>query len=243
MHTEERGYPFFSDGRVFIIGPEQNSIAALDGKGVTTWRRDLSAPITCADASAGLLLVGLLDGSVELLNTSGERIFGFDPGGSRLPVIVAAKLSRDGRRIALICGVDPQRFLLLERSGTSYKVAYHEFLERGFRRAVKAAFVDDERRVVFEREGSLGVYDIGARKSWKTPMGGDIVAMEESGADGRLFLLVVAGNRKELVGLRLPDDIYLRAPYSSATSFIARRGNRLYLGGDDSIAAFDIATR
>lgn len=243
LRTEERGYPFFSDGRVFIIGPEQNSIAAVDGKGATAWRRDLSAPITCADASAGLLLVGLLDGSVELINSSGERIFGFDPGGSRLPVIVAAKLSRDGRRIALISGVDPQRFLLLERSGTSYKVAYHEFLERGFRRAVKAAFVDDERRVVFEREGSLGVYDIGARKSWKTPVGGDIVAMEESGDDGRLFLLVVASNRKELVGLRLPDDIYLRAPYSSATTFIARRGNRLYLGGDDSIAAFDIATR
>jgi hypothetical protein len=243
MHSEERGYPFFADGRVFVVGSEQNSIAALDSAGATIWRRDFAAPMTCADAAAGLLLIGLLDGSVELLSEAGELVFAFEPGGSRLPVIVAAKLSQDGRRIALISGIEPQRFLLLERSGTSYKVAYHEFLERGFRRAVKAAFVDGERRVAFEREGALGVYDIGSRKSWATPLGGDIVAMEESGADGRLFLILIAGNRKELVALRLPDTIYMRAPYRSGASFITRRENRLYLGGDDSIAAFDIATR
>ncbi len=243
LRTEERGYPFFSDNRVFMIGSEQNSITALNETGAARWKRDFPSPITCADAAAGLLLVGMLDGSVELLNEAGSRVFAFDPGGSRIPVIVAAKLSRDGRRIALIAGIDLQRFLLLERSGTSYKVSHHEYLEKGFRRAVKIAFVDGERRVVFEREGALGVYDIRSGKSWRTPLGGDLVALEDSGTDGKLFLILVAGNRKELVGLRLPSDIYMRAPYRSGSTFIARLGERLYLGGNDAIAAFDIATR
>ncbi len=243
LRTEEIGYPFFSDNRVFMIGPEQNSVTALNETGAATWKRDFTAPITSADAAAGLFLVGMLDGSVELLNEAGTLVFAFDPGGSRIPVIVAAKLSRDGRRIALISGIDRQRFLLLERSGSSYKVSYHEYLETGFRRAVKVAFVDGERRVIFEREGALGVYDIGSGKSWRTPLGGDLAAVEDSGIDGRLFLILVAGNRKELVGLRLPSDIFMRAPYRSGSSFIVRHGDRLYLGGNDSIAAFDIATR
>jgi len=241
--STERGYPFLADGRVYILGPEQNSMVALDADGRTVWKRDFPATITCAEAKAGLLLVGLLNGSIELIDAAGNVVFNFEPRGSRLPVIVAARLSNDARRIALISGIDPQRFLVLERSGTSYKVEYHEFLERGFRRPVKIAFIDHGETVIFEREGGLGVLKKGSRKSSFVPIAGDIRWLEEEGKDGRLFLIIAKDGKRELIGLKLPSNIFLRAPYTSETDFLERRGNRLYLGGGDSLAALDIKTR
>ncbi|GAB1481680.1 hypothetical protein MASR2M78_04950 [Treponema sp.] len=243
LRSTERGYPFLADSRVFILSSEQNSIISLDSNGKSLWRRDFPSTITCADAAAGLLLVGLLDGSIELIDTRGNAVFTFEPGGSRLPVIVAARLSSDAQHIALVSGIDPQRFLLLDRSGSSYKVAYHEFLEKGFRRPVLAAFLDGDDTLVFETDGGLGVLRRGDKKSYFVPLLGEIRCIENEAKDGRLFLILARDGKRELVGLRLPNQVFMRAPYTSDEDFLERRENRLYLGGGDALVALDIKTR
>jgi hypothetical protein len=246
------GYPFFADGAaadgaaagsIFIVGTEQNSVAALDDSGKEVWRRDFPAPITCGDAAAGLALFGMLDGSIELLDAAGNRVFAFEPGGSRLPVIVAAKLSPDGRTIALISGLDPQRFVLLSRSGQTYKVGHHEYLDRGFRRPVQLAFAAGDRYVVFERENGLAVHDAEARKTALLDIGGRIVAFEDERIDDRFFLIADYGTRRELVGIKVPQEVFMRAPFGHSETFVSRRGNRLYLGGGGSVAALEIAEK
>jgi hypothetical protein len=239
------GYPFFLDGRLFIAGKEQNSITALDGRGEALWTYDFPAPLTCVDGAAGFVLAGTLDGTVELLNSAGRQVFPpFEPGGSRLSVILGCAISRDASRLAVIAGVDVQRFLLLEKSGDTYRIIYHEFLTDGFRRAVHVAFIDGDARVAYEREGGIGIYDIASRTSVNLPLEGEIVALDTSGAGDYLFVITSLGPReKRFVAVRLPGTMIMEAPFKSGNVFFGRRDNRIYVGGDLSMASFELSRK
>ena len=136
-----RGYPLFLDGKIFLIGEEQTSLSLIDESGNLLWTYDFAAPLTSIDAAADLILTGSLDGIVEILDSSGQRVHSFKPGGSRLAVILGCRISRDGSRLAVISGYDDQQFLLQERFGDTYNTVYHEFFEDGFRHAVHISFI------------------------------------------------------------------------------------------------------
>jgi hypothetical protein len=239
-----RGYPLFLDGRFFIVGAEQNSLEALDTSGTSLWTYNFASPITDIDAASGLVLAGFLDGTVELLDQNGKRVFSFEPGGSRLSVIYACRISRDGTKIAIISGYDDQRFLLLERLGDSYKVNYHEFISDGFRRAVYLSFVNRDQWVVFEREGGIGIYDIAARANVKIDLDGRVNGIDNNGEGDLLFVITSRSERrKELVGIRLPGEIIIKAPFRSGEAFLLGKENRLYVGGGGTLASFVLDRR
>jgi len=252
-----RGYPVLLDNRIFILGSDQNSISEIADNGSIRWTYDFGAPLTCIDANAGLVLTGSLDGAVEVFNTDGERIFNFEPGGSRYSVILGCAISDNGSRIAVVCGIDMQRFLLFERVGSSggeYKVIYHEFLETGFRRPVRVSFIDEDQRIVFEREGGIGVYNSRSRQTMFIPLNGEIAAMDESGDNGYLFLITSNYfQQKNLIGIRFPphrlfgapstipeDSIFLRAPFRSEHVFLNRRNSSLVAGGGELLISFNL---
>jgi hypothetical protein len=243
----ERGgmYPFFLDGRIFLLGGEMNSVSALDEEGELLWAYDFSARLTCVDAAAGYFLAGSLDGRLELLDREGKLAFPpFEPGGSRIPAIYGCALSRDASRIAVISGIDDQRFLLLERFGESYRVVYHEFLSDGFRRRVNVAFIDNDSRVAFEQEGGLGIYDIQSRNSLTLPLRGEIEDFDGSGEGGIFFVITAPGEgEKRLAAVRLPGRVIMEAPFKSENAFLGRRGSRIYVGGGTTLAAFELGRR
>jgi hypothetical protein len=234
-----RGYPLFLDGRLFLINAEQNSLEALDASGNSLWTYEFAAPVTDIDAASGFVLAGLLSGTVELLDEDGRRVFFFEPGGSRLSVICACRISRDGTKLAIVSGYDYQRFLFLERLGDSYKVSYHELISKGFRRAVHLVFIDQDRRVVFEREDGIGVYDINSRTNVKVELDGRVNSLDDSGEDDLLFVITSQSeSRKELVGIRLPGEIIVEAPFRSGPAFLRRKADRLYVGSEGVLASF-----
>ena len=251
---DAKGYPLFLDNRIFIVGSDQNSLTALGPAGEELWTHDFPAPLTCIDAADGYVLAGTLDGAVELLNSSGAAVFTpFEPGGSRLSVILGCAISRDASHLAVISGIDDQRFLLLERaevenrtsrspaSGDTYKVVYHEFLPNGFRRPVHISFVDNDSKVAFERDGGLGIFDINSRTSVSLSLEGEIAVLDNSGGDRFLFVITSQGPRqKRFIMIRYPAFIVNEAPFKSDNAFFARRNNILYLGGDLSMASFEL---
>jgi hypothetical protein len=243
-----RGYPLFLDDRLFLVGKDMDTLSALDGEGKILWSHDYAAPLTCIDGAAGFILTGALDGVVEILDRQGTCIFSFEPGGSRLSVILGCSFSRDGNRLGIISGIDDQRFLLLERygdpGGGEFRVIYHEFLEDGFRRPVHIAFIDGDNRVAFERQGGLGIYDLRNRENRFIPLEGRIFAMDSEGSGGLFFMILSReGMQKELVGIELPGAVILRAPFRSEDAFLHRAGPRLYLGGGNVLAAFEMGKR
>ena len=238
------GYPVFFENRVFLIGNELATIHSLDVLGNISWSYDFPAPITCIDSKANLVLAGLLDGSIELINAQGQRIFTFEPGGSRLSVIAGCSLSQEGTKIALISGIDRQRFLLLEQSGETYKVTYHEFLEEGFRRPVHITFIDNGNRVVFERYRGVSIFEIKGRKNIFVPLAGDIQCIDNKGNDGLLFLVIAEKeDQKQLVMLKMPGIVIAKVPFKSADAFLAREDSSLFIGSGSVMTSFELGTR
>jgi len=241
------GYPFFLNGRMFIVGSEQNSISEIDVSGSVSWTYEFAAQLTCVDAAAGLLLAGCLDGSIVIIDSAGRKVFSFEPGGSRYPVILGCALSRDGSRLCLISGVDKQRFLYLEHFGASsgdYKVVYHEFLNDGFRRPVFISFIENDSWVIFERVGGLGFYESGSRQTAKVDLEGEIKVIDQSGGQGLVFTIISRPDgMKELAGIMLPDRVMLAAPFKSDEVFLGRSDSRLLIGGGQTIIAFELEKR
>ena len=251
-----RGYPVLLDDRIFILGSEQNALSEIDADGNVLWTYEFGAPLTCIDAAGGLVLTGSIDGVVEILNAEGKRTFYFEPGGSRYSVILGCAISRNGSRIGIISGIDQQRFLLLERFGgdNDYKSVYHEFISEGFRRPVLISFTDEDRRIVFERAEGLGCYNIKSRQGFCIPLDGEIAAVDNSGDKGFFFLISSrAGIRKELIGIRFPQDkrlaaskykgdmsgaIFLRAPFKSDNVFLGRNNRMIVAGGGKKLISF-----
>jgi hypothetical protein len=248
LNIKGRGYPLYLDGRLFIIGQEMNSLSALDEGGEILWTYDFAAPLTCIDAAAGFVLTGSLDGAVEILDSQGKRFYFFEPGGSRLAVILGCSLSRDGNRLGIISGIDDQRFLLLERYGEAgsgeFRVIYHEFLEDGFRRPVHISFIDNDSRLAFERQDGISLYDLRNRVNRILPLEGRIIALDKDGGEGIFFVITSQpGRQNELVGIKLPGTIILKAPFRSDDVFLDRSGSRIYLGGGSTLAAFELGKR
>jgi hypothetical protein len=243
-----RGYPLYLDGRLFLIGKEMNTLTALDGGGKPLWSHDFAAPLTCIDAASGFVLTGSLDGAVEILDQQGTRFYLFEPGGSRLSVILGCSFSRDGNRVGIISGIDDQRFLLLERYGEQgsgeFRVIYHEFLDDGFRRPVHISFIDNDSRVAFERQNGISIYDLRNRVNRTLPLEGAVFAMDSEGSNGIFFVITSqAGAQKALVGIELPGTIILEAPFRSNDAFLSRSGSRVFIGGGNTLAAFELGKR
>jgi hypothetical protein len=256
---DPRGYPLLLDGRVLILGSEQNKLSEIGPDGNIMWTYDFGAPLTCVDAAAGLILTGSIDGIIEILDSNGNRVFFFEPGGSRYTVILGCALSSSGLRLGIICGIEEQRFLLLERYGNAggeYKVIHHEFLESGFRRPVHIAFIDEDHKVIFERPGGIGCYNIKSRQGIQIHLDGKINAMDSSGNQGFFFIICsYPGNRKELISVKFSQDRVLplsiiwrdqpslavqRAFFNSGNAFLGRTGSMLVIGGGTALISFDL---
>ena len=254
-----KGYPFLLDNRIFILGGDQNALSEINADGNVMWTYEFGAPLTCVDAAAGIVLTGSIDGIVDILDSSGTRIFTFEPGGSRYAVILGCAISRNGSRLGIISGIDQQRFLLLERYGVTggeYKVVYHEFLDSGFRRPVRISFVDEDRHVVYERYNGVGCYNIKTRQGIRIPLDGEIAAMDDSGDNGFLFLITSHSSReKKLIGVRFPHDnwppslfsqrdtqdlIFMKAVFKSDNIFLKRAGSSLITGGGTALISFNL---
>ena len=249
------GYPFFLDGRYFIVGSGQDTVSEIDASGEALWTFEFASPLTSIDAAAGLLLAGLLDGEVVLVDRFGRQVFSFEPGGSRLSVILGSAISRDGSRLAIVSGIDSQRFLVLERFGAGpgdYRVVYHEFLGEGFRRPVYVAFIENDRHVVFERHGGLGIYDVGSRLTRNVEIDGELLALDGSGGQGFLFAAFASldgglpTDSVNIIGIRVAGRsprVVMRAPFRSDEVFLGRMGSRLIVGGGQAMVAFDLERR
>jgi hypothetical protein len=256
--ADMKGYPVLLDGRIFILGSEQNALSEINGNGGVMWTYEFGAPLTCIDAASGLVLTGSVDGIIEILDSQGRRIFYFEPGGSRYAVIAGCAISRNGSRFGIICGIDQQRFLLLERYGSDgdYKVVHHEFLDAGFRRPVHISFIDQDQRVIYERREGIGCYNIKSRQEILIPLGGEIAAIDSCGDNGFLFLInSYSGGLKEFIGIKFPgegltpffkfrrdmrDSVFIRASFKSGDVFLGRTDSMLVAGGGTTLISFGL---
>jgi hypothetical protein len=185
------GYPLVSaDGsRIFNVKADLSGLRELDVTGDLVWERDFPALMTSVSLQRDFLLVGLLNGTVLLLNRVGSPVFQFAPGGSRIPVALGVAVSTNGELLAGITGIDPQKLTVFRKRGSSYDELARLVLGSDFRREVRMTFSPDSRFLVVEGNRSVGFFDPDSRTPEWLPLRGSLSAAAFPGK-GRLAALI-----------------------------------------------------
>lgn len=159
------GYPLLGPegDRIFNVKSDLSGIIEIDRSGAALWERDFAAPVTTLSLQGDSLAVGLLNGSLLLINTQGFPLLEYSPGGSRIPVILGSAVAPDGSLVAAVSGIDPQFLTVLGRQGSRFAPRATLSLSSDYRREVRIGFSPDSRYLFCEGRQGVGLFDPAGR--------------------------------------------------------------------------------
>jgi hypothetical protein len=236
------GYPLLNaDGsRVLVVNADLTGAMEVDKNGETAWSRDFPAILTSLSLEGNFLLVGLLNGSVQLLNKNGVPIYQGLIGPSRIPVVYGCAVTRDGSFIASVSGIGPQMLTVLSRNGSSYTSTLKIPLLSDYRREVRMGFSPDSRYLFYEAGDAVGMVE--PRAGWLSsiPLPGKLA--------GSVFLgdtrgAAFAARSGERVNLRLVSPFLATLSsesFSSGDLFLGAIDGQLLLGVGGRLLRVDI---
>lgn len=236
------GYPMLSPdgGRVFSVKTDLSGLIEMDRGGGVLWDRDFPTMMTAVSVQGDLALVGLLNGTLVLLDRAGSPVLEYAPGGSRVAVILGDAAAPDASRIAAVYGIDPQYLAVLRRAGARYEPESRERLSSDFRREVRMGFSPDSRWLFVEGPAGPGLYDPAGRSLGWVSLAGSLVAAS-SAFGGR----VAAFAARDAAGVSLlvepPRGIPVcRERFAARQVFLGTVDGQLLVGWDDELARVDV---
>ncbi len=241
---DTNGYAVFAENRLFVFSPNRNSIAEYDDRGALRWRRELLAPITCIDFTENTCIIGNLSGEVMVFNIDGEKVFSFTPTGSKIEVIYGCTMTRDEQFVAVIAGLHPQRFIVLEHRGDSYKPIYTEILETELRREAAMHISDSGDIVYFEGGKHPRVFFNGEKFSEPINSAGRLIAVSEN-KEYMLHFLTLEHNDGCRIAVFDPQKRKLVTDFhiDSSDVFLNVSKNSLFLGFQKKVVRLDMQVR
>ncbi len=247
---ESSGYPLLegSGETLYMVTTDLSGIRQFTREWDLLWSYEFSTAITSVSLEGQRCLLGLLDGRAKLIESQGGITYEYSPEGSpdggRIPVILATTLR--GRQLALISGIDPQSLLLIEEKRGEFSYIHREILESDFRRELILQFTKDGRYLVFEQEGSVGLFDLARRKIHYISLPGRLFSLSSS--LGKLALSSIDGDLIHLKIIATPDRvIYSKTFGPSVEHHGSGRGlylnliaNHLSIGQSGALMRIDI---
>jgi len=231
--------PFYSSGRLFSAEADGSGVAAYDGGGNRLWSYAFPCQLSAFSAGDDLAVGGTVDGWLEGVDSAGRRAFAFAPGGSRLQVALGLGVSRSGKWIAAVTGVDRQRLVVLGRGGADYRVASHRYLGSDYREPVRVVVLDDDRHVLYRRPDGVGVWSVDGEVDELLPVKADDFDVSLDEERGLALLVARRGKKAEVVAFRLPATLLGRVPLPDGSEYVRLIGSSVYFGAGDTISRFD----
>jgi len=236
------GYPLLSpDGRrVFSVKTDLSGLSELDHGGGVLWDRDFPTMITSISVQPDLALVGLLNGTLVLLDRTGTPVLEHAPGGSRVAVIAGDAAAPDGSRMAAVCGIDPQYLVVLRRSGTGYEPESRERLPTTFRREVRMGFSPDSRWIFLEGAAGPGLFDPAGRAMRWLDLPGPLAAASTA-ESGKVAAFATLDSSGVSLVLEPPRGVPAgRERFAARRVFLGTIGGQLLAGWDGTLARIDV---
>ncbi len=242
---DSRGYPIFMDGRSFVINTDRTALTELDSEGSEVWSRDFGSLITSMDVSSALTVVGLLNGSVVVVTKDGRIEYRYTPGGSKVSVVYGCAISSDGEYVALVSGLDPQKFILLARDKNGYRPRMVVDLAVPVHHQVHLHFFPNNPYVYVESPGAINYFGTDGHISGFIPVSGAVSTI--SAANDSLVFAVskTAGGdtsnagTAELTVFAPPARVIARSVFNGRRFFVTTEGDSLFLGADKNLMRID----
>ena len=236
--------PVARNGALYLYRTDQGRLSRIDpANGAVLWSRDLLSVVTVLDYAAGRTLVGLLDGRCLVIDQSGEVVLRYRPGGSRVEAIYGGALSDDGTALALVAGLDPQRFVLLEERKNGFRPVSHHDTGTDFRRYLPVGFVNKGERVLYEGENSVVAVDTEEYGLTRLDLKGRPVSWRDDSLTGSLSLLGRQESRTVLRILSRSDLTLMESPLPEDTSSLRMSEDNLMLVGEQFFAVLGLEVR
>ena len=236
------GYPVLSaDGsRMLIAGSDLAGLVDVDGNGDTAWSREFPAVITSLSIQDDYLLVGLLNGTIQLLNRHGVPVYQGAPGGSRIAVVYGCSVSANGDLIAVVSGIGPQMLTVLAKSASTFTVLEKSVIPTDFRREVRTRFSNDSRYLVYEKESGAGLFDPEEKRFSSIALPGTLAGMAFL-RQGRITALAsIDANRVALRVVRPFVAGISSETFSAADLFVGTIDGQLLLGIDGRLLRVNV---
>ena len=153
------GFPYIMEDKIYLFTPGGYGVSEYGKDGKKLWHYSHTAAITAFNASKKGSVIGYSDGKLVYVDSRGNEVFNFYPGGSAYQVIAGVALSEDGSFIACVSGIDKQRIMLIRIMDKQYKIVKHEYLHGNLYRQVFVAFDSDSSYAIFESSEGIGIVD------------------------------------------------------------------------------------
>ena len=234
-------FPVWASQRLFTVDENRLGLKAYTANGHLQWAKHFSSILTAFDTSTNLTVVGTLDGKVQVFGSLGNSIGGFQPGGSRLSVIYNVAVAPHDKAILVLAGIDPKRFLVLERGGSEFRPVFHKALKENRPWPTPLGFLNDGSLAYYETEKGLAFLDP------KSPE--HEVVVQVTGSPVLLETLPVAGlvafvqrdGDRSVLRVASPEGVsVLTLPFLARDLLLKRQGDSLFLGTDQTLLRLEV---
>ena len=123
--------------------------------------------------------------------------------------------------------------------GSQPKIIYHSFLDSDMKRRTVVRFCDNDKRILYNYENNLGIYNIETQKNTSIKIDKSVIAIEET--DSLIFVLGKKDNDYTVYIIEKTDTLQGSFSFTADTAFIKTCNNNLYIGQDTSISKVKIS--
>lgn len=228
-------YSWWLGDRLFVLQPDRMGATEVSATGKILWSKSFTSVITSMDATKNLVVFGLGSGQLQVLDTAGQSRFVFTPGGSRLPVIYNSRLSQDDARLAVLAGVDPKRFILMERSKSEFRPILQKNLEDTSLYPTPAGFLGEGAWVYYFQGNGLNLIRTADLGEHPVLFEGQLDGIEMEPGLELLTLLTRQGAQSSLTLQTIDHPPLVNLKFPARDSFLKTAGDQIFLGADGKI--------
>ncbi len=232
-------HAFILRNSIYQFSNEGHSLYRYSRQGKLEWRSDLLPYISSLDSNLrGDTLLSYVNGRVILLNRQGKQENEYISSGSRVNSVYGAALAPDSESIALIAGLDQQRFVFLKKQQGTYLFQYAKELPNQLRSSQWLRFSRHDPYVFYSSSEGVSVYNFRYEENRLYRVNGSLNQFaEQRDSDLQFFvfhsedggrLIAIHGTRGELLRLQLRGSNYS----------LQVQGRTMYFGQDNLIASY-----
>ncbi len=161
LYSIQEEIPYFSPFATYLIYPASGTLVELDRKGDQLWQYSYSSYLVSFSDSKGHILLGFLDGTIVLLDRSGEVSYEYKTAGCEtLATYGVALAPTEDRFAAVVCQV-PQKFLFFQKDKDGFQIKSVHDLSESQREPVSIEFLAGQNgRLYFSLNETLYLYSL-----------------------------------------------------------------------------------